>query len=220
LTVGYYPAVGVYSRLVGQEQNGPEGERDAAQDRAVGAPAGIGDVVTNVGSRIQEILDTAERVASEIRAEAEASSSDYLNERRREADRVVEDRVREFGTMVQSLSLRIESLQREAGALVDALEEARRSLGGLEPSQVSAASTQVPPAPPAPQYPPPPAPDHSPLPADDDAGAGIPERAILRATQMAVAGTERTEIERMLRTEFDVKDPVAVVDEMLRSEPA
>ena len=62
-----------------------------------------------------------------------------------------------------------------------------------------------------------------PVPVEQPSSASserIPEQAVLRATQMAVAGTERTEIERMLRVEFGIDDPAAVVDEMLRSERA
>ncbi len=175
------------------ESDGPRGED--ATDRG---STGLGDVVANVGERVQEILDAAERIAGDIRAEAEAAADRYLRERRQEAERAVEDGVREFTNLTQSLSGRVETLQREASALVEALEQARRSLAGF--------AEGVEPHPEA---------------ATDAAPAEkIPEQAILRATQMAVAGIERTEIELMLRTEFGVEDPAALIDRMLRPERA
>jgi len=44
---------------------------------------------------------------------------------------------------------------------------------------------------------------------------GVSEEALLRATQMAVAGHSRDEIEATLRSEFGVSDPSSVADEIL-----
>ena len=65
-------------------------------------------VVANVGSRVQEILDSAERIARDIRGEAGASSARLIQERRREADRILEERLREFNSLAQTLALRVE----------------------------------------------------------------------------------------------------------------
>lgn len=46
-------------------------------------------------------------------------------------------------------------------------------------------------------------------------GAHVPDEALLRATQMAVAGSSREEIEEALRRDFDLADPAAVADEIL-----
>src|SRR2546427_454345 len=43
----------------------------------------------------------------------------------------------------------------------------------------------------------------------------VPEEALLRATQMAIAGSQRAEIERVLEAEFHVVESSAVVDEIL-----
>jgi hypothetical protein len=165
--------------------------------------SGLGEVVANVGDRIQEIIDTAERIAGEIRADAEAAGDAYLEERRREADRLVEAGVREFTDVTNSLAVRVEALQREASALVEALEEARGSLVGFAPGferppDLHAAGEER-------------------VPEQDER---VPEQAILRATQMAVAGVERPEIESMLRREFEIQDPAALVDRLLHSEQA
>jgi hypothetical protein len=187
------------------ETNGPGAEGPPGR-----APTGLGDVVANVGDRVQEILDAAERIAGEIRADAEAAGENYVNERRREAERAVEEGVREFTGLTHSVTARVETLQREASALVEVLEDARRRLASL--AQSVEPQTQ----PPFRTSPPQPAAAE----ADTSEGEKIPEQAILRATQMAVAGIERTEIELMLRTEFEIRDPASVVDQMLRSERA
>jgi hypothetical protein len=193
------------------ETNGPGAEGPPGR-----APTGLGDVVANVGDRVQEILDAAERIAGEIRADAEAAGENYVNERRREAERAVEEGVREFTGLTHSVTARVETLQREASALVEVLEDARRRLASLAQS----VEPQTPPpfraSPPEAPSPPQPAAAE----ADTSEGEKIPEQAILRATQMAVAGIERTEIELMLRTEFEIRDPASVVDQMLRSERA
>jgi hypothetical protein len=177
--------VGVYSRIV-EATLGHEGE--AEPEKPQPAPAGLEEVVVDVGGRIQEIVDAAERV----------------------------------GALTESLGFRIESLQREAQALVDVLDRARRSLGELaevEAPQPSSRKAQgLAPAPePAPKPQPPrslPVPDARPEPGPQR----IPEQAVLRATQMAVAGSERTAIEQMLRDEFGVADTTEVVDRVLRSD--
>lgn len=206
--------MGVYSRLVESRFTPPASDNDEqrsfpASDRA---NPEIGDVVTNVGHRIQQILDTAEQAAADIRAEAEAASASYVRERQYEADRLVEERAREFTNLTHSLSARIEGLQREASALADALEQARSSLAALGRVTAPEPAPEVP----APDPPSPP-PEAS---RPNGQGDRIPEQAVLRATQMVVAGAERTEIERMLRVEFGVDDPASVVDEMLRVERA
>ena len=195
------------------EKNGPGAEDPDPPGRA---PAGLGEVVANVGDRVQEILDTAERIAGEIRAEAEAAGDAYLYERRREAELAVEEGVREFTGLTHSVTARVETLQREASALVEALEDARRRLAAL------AQSVEPQPQPTFRSSPPEAPPPAEPASADAETSNGdkIPEQAILRATQMAVAGIERTQIELMLRTEFGIRDPASVVDQMLRSERA
>lgn len=184
--VGYsWRTVGVYSRIV----EATLGHETAAEpEKPQPAPADLEEVVVDVGGRIQEIVDAAERV----------------------------------GALTESLGFRIESLQREAQALVDVLDQARRSLGELAEVEAAQPSSRTPqglaPAPePAPRPQPPrslPVPDAKPEPSPQR----IPEQAVLRATQMAVAGTERTEIEQMLRDEFGIADATEMVDRVLRSD--
>jgi hypothetical protein len=226
-----------FSQTPGNESSGAGEtfERPAAD--APAASGGIGGVVANVGVRVQEILDIAERVASDIRAEAEVAGARQVAESRREADRVVDERIGELASLTRPLSARVEAVEREARALITELDGARERLArfgsqpvaGLDrpdgapappedgpvpvPEPVSAPdSVTVPGSAPEAS----PGPEASPAPDRNQ----IPEQAILRATQMAVAGVERTEIEHMLRSEFGVDDAMSVVDKMLLSERA
>jgi hypothetical protein len=52
----------------------------------------------------------------------------------------------------------------------------------------------------------------------EDSDSVVSEDAVLRATQMAVAGNSREEIETVLRTEFGVSDPASVTNEILGPE--
>jgi hypothetical protein len=160
---------------------------DPEPDEPQPAPANLQEVVDDAGERIQELVDAAERV----------------------------------GALTESLGFRMETLQREAQSLVDVLDQARRSLselaeaGGAAESRTAAEPTAEPePRPPQPQAPAPhPVPEARPAPGP----SRVPEQAVLRATQMAVAGTERAEIEQMLRSDFGISDPASVIDRMLRS---
>jgi hypothetical protein len=131
------------------------------------------------------------------------------------------DAAERVGALTESLGFRMESLKREAQALVDVLDEARRSLSELaEAGGAAPKVAAVQEAKPAPEPPPSPAPRPHPVPDARPATPPnrIPEQAVLRATQMAVAGTERAEIEQMLREEFGVTDAAGAVDQMLRSD--
>lgn len=198
------------------ESVNPDGERPAVEAETSATPAtqaSLQGLVSNVGQRVQEIIDSAERIATDIRAEAEAASKSYLHDRQREADRAVSERLREFSTVTHSLAGKVERLQRETADLVEALEDARWRLADL--AQLGSPTTGAPIAPAPPES------AGKPGAAIEGGSSGegermMPEQAVLRATQMAVAGAERGEIEQMLRADFGVEDPVPVVDEMLR----
>ena len=194
--------MGVYSRLVESRFTQPVPANDDLE--SVGAPVnetpGLSQVVSNVGERIQEILDAAERVAGEIQAEAETAGAKYLHERKLEADRVFEGRVRELAGTIRTLSARAERLEREAASLVEGLRDANQSMAGITDAAEPELAAKVPERPAA-----------SPT-------GRIPEQALLRATQMAVAGSEREDIESMLRVDFGIEDPTLFLDAILRSE--
>lgn len=169
----------------------------SAADNGQHAP--LASLVANVGSRIQEMLDTAERVAGEIRAEAEAAGRTYLQERQREADRAVQERMAELDAITQSLTARTAKMENEMTEFAAEAEQARWRMGRLLGDDL--------PAEPSPEGPPAPAPGAQP-PARF--GPGFSQHAALRATQMAVAGAERADIEQMLRDQFGMDDPSAI----------
>ena len=53
--------------------------------------------------RIDEILDAAEKVAEEIRVDAQREAAQYVERRRREADRILDDLLSEIGHLPDSL---------------------------------------------------------------------------------------------------------------------
>ncbi|MDQ2676558.1 MAG: hypothetical protein M3Y34_07085 [Actinomycetota bacterium] len=185
----------------------PEDEHSFSADEN-GQAAPFRSLVANVGGRIQEMLDTAERVAAEIRTEAEAAGKAYLQERQVEADRIVQERMTELDAVTQSLAARAASMEHELTAFVAEVEQVRwrmaRLIGDGAPQAHPASGKRFAPG------------------AQDvqgDAGdPGVSQAAALRATQMAVAGAERADIEHMLRDQFGLDDPSAV-DRVLRTGP-
>lgn len=193
--------------------------------------------ITEASQRVGEIIDDAERAAAEIRAEAQ-------EEARIEAQRAVNESAAELASVVSPLVERVEGLRVEAASLMDELQvvtERLRKLtqpneSGLPASEPEALESVSEPAieaePDGPaatsldaQAPEsagssaPPGPVPVPYPgkaaASDPELSGPPEEALLRATQMAVAGNSRPEIEETLRDEFGLDDPVPVVDDIL-----
>ena len=183
----------------------PEDEQDLSA-----APNGpsrqVGGLVANIGERIQEIVETAERAAAEIQAEAEAAAAKYLQERQREADQVVQERMAELDSITELLAARAATVERATSAFVAETEQVRwrmaRLIGDEAPStQATRFDEQSP---------------RMPLRQAESSRSSVSEAAALRATQMAVAGAGRSDIEQMLREQFGIEDP-AEVDDALRT---
>jgi hypothetical protein len=181
--------------------------------------------VTAATARIQEIIDAAERVANEIEAEARAKAESYREEKRREADELVEARIASLSETSDGLVSRVERVRALTDELAAELEAA--IAGAREVAHERVPAPTVVPAPP-----PPPQPEARPGPAPvayPGRGMSVPppsaekgqvaddhaEEALLRATQLAVSGSSRSEIESTLRSEFGLADPAEVVDEIL-----
>jgi hypothetical protein len=165
--------------------------------------------------RIQGIIDAAEQAANEIRADAEEAAQAYLAEKRQEADRLVERRAEALRDLVSSLANRAEVLRGQAQDMAHEVETMFASLtdpGMSEPAPVpepaSSSKAWTGPRPVA-------------YPGTGSPGTGSgdaqepPEEAVLRATQLAVAGTDRSEIEETLRSEFGLEQPAGLVDDIL-----
>ncbi len=194
--------------------------------------SGLRELVAEAGRRVEDIIDAAERMASEIRAEAEVEAERQIRARREEADLLLRERTAAFEAAVAGLTEKAGKLSDDARELAAGLRRAVDPLPaagteskreGPKPSLAAAgeAPDWVGPGPPPVAYPgtaqatsAPAEPTTSPS-SQQAGGSEVPEQAVLRATQMAVAGTGRDEIERTLQTEFGVMDPGPFVDELL-----
>ena len=234
---------------VGLQSDPPAGENVKAMNRFPSEHGSeLRRSVSEATKRIESIIDAAANAADQIRADAEAEAERYLARRRSEADRLVGERARGFAELIERLVERASGLQAESEEVLAELRAAARGFAELSaprpepprpepvrpdplpseplPPQAAAAEQAPQRAMPRPTAYPgtagePPALSESPaapgaLPLD----APVPEEALLRATQMAVAGNARVEIERTLRVEFAIDDPSPVLDEILGPDAA
>ncbi len=176
-------------------------------------PAPPQPLATSTAERIGAIVEAAERAAVAVIDDAEKQAQQHLDEAQAEADRHVEERIASLTTLTDSLVAQAESVKAEAQELVARLEEAKRRLAaGEEPAEEE---------------------DDAPARASHlsavepvgEAGAGEsqPERgtpagARLLATQMAVSGSSREEIEARLRNGFEIEDTAPILDAILGPE--
>jgi len=161
--------------------------------------------------RLEAIVEAAERAAEGVIDDAEAQARRHLAQARAEADRIAEGRISELAELIDSLIAQAVSLRGEGERLQAGLEEAKARIGG-EPS----APAERPEPPQAPRLravsePEGPAPQE-PGTRSDAAGAR------LLATQMAVSGCSREEIELRLRTGFQIEDTSGILDAILGPE--
>jgi hypothetical protein len=218
----------------GIEPEGLGGVEGTGQGRE--KASGIRNIMAEATQRIEAIIDTAERVAGEIESEARADADRYLEQRRRDADRLVEDRAAKLRELSTDVAEHAETVQRDVRVLLDELARAAEHADQVgvptpapeaaEPPAAHAPESQPTSAatPPDAQGPRPVAypgtgagPGVSRFPSASSVAAdeSVPEEALLRATQMAVAGNDRAEIERTLAAEFGVESPGTIVDEIL-----
>ena len=177
-------------------------------------PAGVSSLRQSVSAateRVHEIIDAAERVAEEIRAEAEAEAKRYLEQRKQAADKLTEERALLIEELTESLLERAKGVQEQAeamtGSMTSVIERIRATAAappsvGLDSSASSGSGNGAERA------------DGG----DSASGESSPEEPLLRATQMAVAGTERPEIEATLKQEFGIEAPGEIVDQVLGSD--
>ncbi|HEY8002308.1 MAG: hypothetical protein ACHQJ5_03075 [Vicinamibacteria bacterium] len=199
--------------------------------------------MSQASERIHEIIDAAERVALEIRSDAESEAAAYLAERKREADQLAEARTRESERAVTERTAALDSLIK---TLADSAEHFKRqgevmladldrviadARSGVGAERANFARDDEPLAPvPEPESPQPPRP--RPAPAivafpgraaagderDRDQAPGADDQtseAVLRVTQLAVVGKGRKEILKELKGDFPDVDMAAIVDEIL-----
>lgn len=251
-----------------------EEEQGSAPPPGAGPPAvvpasGRSGAVGDAASRIQEIIDTAERVAEDIRAEAQAEAERYLDEERSRAAGLHDSHADLLTELAGDLAGQADGLRAQIDRAVQTLESAAGRIRDASaerpevPSEREQDPTPVPPPIPQPvayggtgaSSPPPTYESAIEEPAGEEA-AGDPEtadpeatgpaalggeeaiesvaveesispeeappaepateeEALLRATQMAVAGSSRDEIAATLQNELGVGDPDPILDQIL-----
>lgn len=157
-------------------------------------PQGRSELVDEAAERLATIVAAAERAAEQVIDDAEKQAGQILADAEVDAERI----------RGEALAA-VERARRELGALADDSEPA-------EPSRVAHLSAV------APIDEPPPAQVAPPSPADAEPKRGSAAGARLLATQMAVSGSSREEIEARLRNGFEIEDTTAILDAILGPE--
>jgi hypothetical protein len=193
--------------------------------------------VDAAAARVDEIVDGAERVASEILAEAEAEAEGYIEGRRHDVEQAIDQWSADLRGLAELLSRQESRLRELTEAMIGELEEIAAVLKRVPPEldRRRELSPEGRPAVPKASEPTarerarPARPRRAPEPPQDqgdaveEARADVPDRsapqgreaALLRAAQMAVGGSSRDEIERALEAELAISDPAPIVDELL-----
>ena len=190
-------------------------EQNDAAEEAGSARDGVRRALMEVGERVDEIITGAERAAEDVRRRAQADAERYLAERRRRADALEAERSRRFQEALGELRSGVGRIGDEAERVVQSVEEA---IGRAADAEESAGEAPIAtPATPAP--PPGPRPIAYPGRAsrepDGEPMAEPRVSMLIRATQLAVQGHERVEIEQTLESEFGAADVGQIVDEVL-----
>lgn len=175
-------------------------------------------LAAGTAERLAAIVEAAERAAVSVIDDAEAQARRRLAEAETEADRLVADRLAAISELTDSLLAEAEAVRGQSERLVAALEQAKRDLGTGDPDAGPVREA--------------PRPNH--LSAVDPVDAAPPRPTELReapggepgsaagarllATQMAVSGSSREEIEEKLRNGFEIEDTASILDAILGPE--
>jgi vacuolar-type H+-ATPase subunit H len=185
----------------------------AAERPAKGRPlAPSSSLAAGTAARLEAIVEAAERAAVSVIDDAEKQAREHLEQAEAEADAIVAERLASLADLTDSLVAQGEEIHAQSERLLSSLEEAKRRLaaaGGSE-SQRATHLTAV-----APVEEPEPAPIEL---SADDGEVPTPAGARLLATQMAVSGSSRAEIDARLRNGFDIEDTAAILDAILGPE--
>jgi len=182
----------------------------------------------------ESVLESVERAALEIIDEAEAEAQKRISSAEEEARRLVGERATELQNASGALLDQADAVRRRADALLEALDAAIAEVGEEAPADSPDERDAVEPTPGAAEAI---AAAQSALrePAEAPSGAerinalrerlseigrrppqAPPKRpdegAVLLATQMAVSGASRNQIEARLRNDFGIDDPSAILE--------
>jgi len=176
-------------------------------------------LAAGTAERLAAIVEAAERAAVAVIDDAEKQAQRRLEQAEAEAERLVAERLAGLADLTETLQSRAEAIRAQSEQLVVDLDEARRLAaepssasgdGGAAPSRGSHLSAVAPveavPAAPSPE------------PTLVPEGKGTAAGARLLATQMAVSGNSREEIEARLRNGFEIEDTASILDAILGPE--
>lgn len=181
----------------------------------------------STAERLEAIVEAAERAAEKVIDDAEAQAGRHISEAQAEAGRLVSGRLFSLAALTDSLLEQAGALRHQTEQLLTVLEDTkaqiaadasgRGQLGGQgavtaqdEAAPRGAHLTAV-----APIYGPGPGTSERP---EEREERGTPAGARLLATQMAVSGSSREEIELKLRNGFEIEDTAAILDAILGPE--
>ena len=188
------------------------------------------EIEDSTATRLAAIVAAAEQAAKQVIDEAEEEARSRLIDAREEADRIVAERLAGLAGLTEEIAAQAEALRRQSEALQRALAEAKAELGGAGSPAGSTpigrrATDRDPGSEPDPGVRKPLGPALTVVdsvaaeaPGAGPEEAGTPAGARLLATQMAVSGSSRTEIEERLRSGFAIKDARAILDAILGPE--
>jgi hypothetical protein len=178
-------------------------------------------VVDRATEDIQETLAAAEREIEMLRAEAEAEANRYLATARAEAEHIERERLGAISAETGALTEQLSSLRDAVEATLLAIDRTVQDLTGRQPGFPGGESGLRPMRPrpvetaPAEAAPAPAESGQDLPPPSIGRDRSAPDEAMLHATQMAVAGSGREEIEDALRTQYGISDPARAVAEIL-----
>jgi len=183
-------------------------------------PAPTDSLAAGTAERLAAIVEAAERAAVAVIDDAEKQARRRLEQAEAEAERLVAERLGTLADLTETLQSRAEAIRGQSEQLVAELDEARRRLAGEPPtasddgrgaSSRGSHLSAVAPVEAAPAA-------QSSEPTLVPEGKGTAAGARLLATQMAVSGNSREEIEARLRNGFEIEDTASILDAILGPE--
>ena len=171
-----------------------------------------------VGRHLERIVAAAERAAREIVDEAEETARRRLEQADARAERLLAERLAGLAELAEALRRQAEAIGRHGERLLGALEGARGGVAAEERAVGERAAGEGGAQPPGPE-PRRAGARRAHLSAVEPPVSGRePAGARLLATQMAVSGSSREEIDRRLRNGFEIEDTSAILDAILGPE--
>jgi vacuolar-type H+-ATPase subunit H len=175
--------------------------------------------VASTAERLAGIVEAAEQAASKVIDDAEEQARQRLRDAEIEADSLVSGRLAALADLTDSLIAQSEAIRRQSEQLLASLEEAKGLIheGGAATAAAPAAGeghsrgSHLSAVAPVEEEPPAIAEQRAPA-------RGTSAGARLLATQMAVSGSSREEIESRLRSGFEIEDTSSILDAILGPE--